>query len=193
MAIAKNDAYAGIALVILAVAYWIGADAIKQSVLGGSIGADALPKMLGITLGLLSLILILQTLLRARAAAPVVEEGAAEEGARAEPFSIRPHLRAAGLLLIGIGYVVLVETIGYIPAIAYLLGAVVLYVGGASRRTTLLFAVIGALFFWTFFVYVLDIRQPKGIWPDLWKAVHTSQILPIQHLPADPAGASHSA
>lgn len=187
MAISKKDAYAGVALIILAIAYWLGADGIKQSVLGGTIGADALPKMLGVTLGILSLIMILQTLLAARKAK------AEADGEPQEPFSIRPHLRAVGMLLIGIGYVVLVETVGYIPGIAYLLGAVVLFVGGASRRTTILFAVIGALLFWAFFVYVLDIRQPKGIWPDLWKAVHTSQLLPAPAPQGGPAREFHSA
>jgi hypothetical protein len=74
-------------------------------------------------------------------------------------------------LLIGIGYAALVETIGYLPAIAYLLAAVVLFVGGASRRIVLLFAVLGAIFFWAFFVEVLGIRQPKGFWPVLWHKV----------------------
>jgi putative tricarboxylic transport membrane protein len=187
VAISKKDAYAGVALIILAIAYWLGADGIKQSVLGGTIGADALPKMLGIALGLLSLILILQTLLGARKAKAEADDEPQE------PFSIRPHLRAAGMLLIGVGYVVLVEILGYIPGIAYLLGGVVLFVGGASRRTTILFAVIGALLFWAFFVYVLDIRQPKGIWPDLWKAVQTSQFAPAQFPLMGPASDSHSA
>lgn len=186
MAVSKKDAYAGIALIILAIAYWLGADAIKQSVLGGSIGADALPKMLGIALGILSLILILQTLLGARRAA-------ATDAEPVEPVSLRPHLKALGMLLIGIGYVVLVETVGYIPGIAYLLGAVVLFVGGASRRTTIIFAVVGALFFWAFFVHVLDIRQPRGIWPDLWKALQTSQILPTQLPTVVPGSDSHPA
>lgn len=189
MAISKNDAYAGVALIILAVCYWLGADAIKQSVLGGTIGADALPKMLGVTLGVLSLIMILQNMLVARKA----QRDAAVDGAPRESFFMKPHLRAAGMLLIGIGYVVLVEIVGYIPGIAYLLGAVVLFVGGASRRTIILFAVIGAILFWAFFVYVLDIRQPKGIWPELWKSWHTSQVLPTQLPSLAPVSDSHSA
>jgi len=48
---------------------------------------------------------------------------------------------------------------------------VVLFVGGAPRRTIVLFAVLGAIFFWVFFVEVLGIRQPKGFWPVLWHKV----------------------
>jgi putative tricarboxylic transport membrane protein len=180
VAIAKKDILVGVALIILAVIYWLGADALPKSILGGGIGADALPKLLGIALGILSLALVLQTIFAGRAGS----DGAVKD----QPFDYRTHLRALGLLCIGIGYVVLVETIGYIPAIAYLLGAVALYVGGASRRMVVAFAVIGALFFWTLFVGILDIRQPKGFWPELWK-----QIQAPQSQAAAPDAVSHTA
>lgn len=182
MAILKNNILVGVALLILAVIYWLGADAIPKSILGGGIGADALPKLLGIALGILSLVLVLQSLLASRVS------GAGEDAAEAKSFDYRTHLRAFGMLCIGIGYVLLVETVGYIPAIAYLLGAVALFVGGASWRRILVFAVIGAIFFWTLFVLVLDIRQPKGFWPDLWK-----QIQAPQSQAAAPVAVSHPA
>jgi len=43
--------------------------------------------------------------------------------------------------------------------------------GGAPRRTIVLFAVLGAIFFWVFFVEVLGIRQPKGFLAVLWHKV----------------------
>lgn len=183
MAIAKKDVLLGVTLIVLAVIYWLGADALPRSILGGGIGADALPKMLGIALGILSFILLLQSVF----ARPVAADG--EDAPQEHAFDHRTHLRACGMLCIGIGYVLLVETIGYIPAIAYLLGAVALFVGGASWRRIIVFAVLGAIFFWTLFVVVLDIRQPKGFWPELWKQVQASQSQATLRLPVSPPAA----
>ncbi len=163
MSIARKDAAVGILFLVLAVLYWLGAGTIRVSLLNGGVGADALPRILAATLAFLALVLVLQSVWRARAAAPTEDEG--------KPIDLRRHARAGGLLLIGIGYVVLIETVGYLPSIAYLLAAVVLFVGGAPRRTIVLFAVLGAIFFWVFFVEVLGIRQPKGFWPVLWHKV----------------------
>jgi len=160
---ARRDAAVGVLLLILAVLYWLGASTIRVSLLEGGVGAGALPRILAATLAFLALVLVAQSLWRARTAAPAEDDGKA--------IDVRRHLRAGGLLLIGVGYVLLVETVGYLPSIAYLLAAVVLFVGGASRRTIVLFAVLGAIFFWVFFVEVLGIRQPNGFWPLLWHKV----------------------
>jgi len=170
--LARKDAAVGIALLMLAGLYWFGARTIRVSLLEGGVGADALPKLLAVTLAFLACVLVAQSLWRAR--------NTAEGGVEEEPASggWRSHRRAVGMLLIGIGYVVLVETIGYAPAIAYLLAGVSLFVGGASWRTILPVAVIGALFFWVFFVEVLGIRQPKGFWPVLWHEIATFETRP---------------
>lgn len=168
MTVAKNDLIVGVVLIVLAILYWFGADHIPKSILEGGIGADALPKMLGITLGLLSLILVLQSTLAARAA----KASGAEDTSRKSGWLT--HKYALGMLCIGIGYVVLVEFVGYVCAIAYLLAAVTLLAGGASRKILISFSVLGAIFFWALFVYALEIRQPKGIWPDLWKSLYST-------------------
>jgi hypothetical protein len=165
----------GVALIVLAVCYWFGANAIPKSILEGGVGADALPKMLGVLLGILSLILIIQSVV-AKAVTADAESGAASKG----PWLT--HKYALGMLLIGIGYVALVETIGYICAIVYLLAAVTLLAGGASRKAIVSFAVIGAVLFWALFVFALEIRQPKGFWPDLWKSVHSTSAPPQSSL-----------
>lgn len=163
----RRDVIIAIGFIGLAALYWIGAGNISESILGGGVGSDALPKLLAATLAALCGILILQSLAKRRQPATAAEEPSDEE--RREQR--RLHVRAAGMLVIGAGYVVLVETIGYMPAIALLLAAVVLYVGGASRRQVALFAVIGGVFFWAFFVWFLGIREPAGPWLELWRSM----------------------
>jgi Tripartite tricarboxylate transporter TctB family len=162
----RRDVIIAIGLIGLAGLYWIGADNISESILGGGVGSDALPKLLAATLAALSGILILQTLAKRRQAA------AADQPSDAERHEQRRlHLRAAGMLAIGASYVVLVETIGYMPAIGLLLAAVVSYVGGASWRQVALFAIIGGVLFWAFFVWFLGIREPPGPWLELWRSI----------------------
>lgn len=172
MRLVHKDIAAGIAFIILAVAYWLGADNIPKSLLEGGVGAEALPKMLGVMLLVLAAILVLQTALagrRLKGSAEAPDGDDEEEGPPQSKFY--RHKRAAGILLIGIGYIFIVEFVGYALAIAYLLGAVLWYAGGASRRTVTIFAVIGAVFFWLLFVETLGIRQPQGFWPKLWHQI----------------------
>lgn len=170
MTVAKNDLMVGVVLIALAILYWLGADHIPKSILEGGIGADALPKMLGVALGALALILVLQSALAVRA----TKAGDAADAPRTGGWL--SHKYALGMLCIGIGYVVLVEFVGYVCAIAYLLAAVTLLAGGASRKILIGFSLLGAIFFWALFVYALEIRQPKGFWPDLWKSLHSPTV-----------------
>lgn len=164
----NKDVIIAVGFLGLAGLYWIGADNISESILGGGVGSDALPKLLAGTLAVFCAILILRSLAarrRQQPAAPAAEPDEEEGDQR------RLHIRAAGMLAIGAGYVVLVETIGYMPAIALLLAAVVSYVGGASARQVALFAVIGGVAFWAFFVAFLGIHEPPGPWPELWRSI----------------------
>jgi putative tricarboxylic transport membrane protein len=162
----RRDVIIAIGFIGLAGLYWIGADNISESILGGGVGSDALPKLLAAMLAAFSGILILQSLAKRRQPAAASDES--DEDRREQR---RLHLRAAGMLAIGAGYVALVETIGYLPAIGLLLAAVVSYVGGASARQVALFAVIGGVFFWAFFVWFLGIHEPPGPWPELWRGI----------------------
>jgi putative tricarboxylic transport membrane protein len=168
-----KDIIAGIAFAILAVAYWFGAGKIPKSILEGGVGAEALPKVLGVVLLVLAAILVLQSVLanRGKKVAADDEGDEDEESGASKLYGFQRHKRALALLLIGIGYILIVEVVGYAPAIAYLLAAVTWFAGGASRRTIILFAVLGAVFFWLLFVETLGIRQPQGFWPKLWHQI----------------------
>ena len=136
-----------------------------MSRLEGVVGAQAVPKSLAVGLAILSVLLIAQDLWRARRAA-----GAAggEEGEVGGSYA---HLRAAGMLLIGIGYLAVVGTIGYVPAVALLVVAAALYLGQSLSARLVVLAVGLALFYDLLFVRLLGIPLPPGIWPGVWRAL----------------------
>lgn len=159
---------AGIGLA-LAGAYWIGATHIhKSSLIGKGVGADALPRGLAIALAVLSVILIAQNLWQRR-------KGALPEDAPATPAELmearHKHLRAAGMFLIGLVFLLVVGYVGYIPAIFAMFCVTVVYNG---RPMSWQIAAIGAVLtaaFYTVFDLVLHIPMPKGIWPEVWRAI----------------------
>ena len=157
----------GVALGLLALAglYWLGADQILISRLEGIVGAQAVPKGLAVSLAILSILLIAQDLLRWRGAT-VVAGG--EEGG---PGRADPHLRAAGMLLIGMAYLALVGTIGYLPAIALLVLATARYMGRPWSGGLILVALGGALLYYLIFVRLLGIPLPAGVWPGVWRGI----------------------
>jgi hypothetical protein len=161
----SRDSGVAVGLIGIAALYWLGADQIRISRLEGIVGAQAVPKGLAVLLAVLSALLIAQDLWRARRAV-----GAA--GGEAREVSGRyAHLRAAGMLLIGVGYLVLVGTIGYVPAVALLVVATALYLGQRLSARLVVLAVGLALLYDLMFVRLLGIPLPPGIWPEVWRAL----------------------
>jgi hypothetical protein len=160
-----RDAAVAVALIGIAGLYWLGADQIKVSRLEGIVGAQAVPKGLAISLAILSALLIAQDLWRARrTAGPVVVETDEVSGSYA-------HLRALGMLLIGVGYLALVGTIGYVPAVALLVVATALYLGQGLSAKLVVLAIGLALLYYLIFVRLLGIPLPPGMWPGLWRGL----------------------
>ena len=135
-----------------------------MSRLEGIVGAQAVPKSLAVCLAILSALLIAQDLWRARRAGAAGVEASEVSGSYA-------HLRAAGMLLIGVGYLALVGTIGYVPAVALLVVATALYLGQSLSVRLVALAVGLALFYDLMFVRLLGIPLPPGIWPGVWRAL----------------------
>ena len=161
----NRDASIALGLLTFAGLYWLGADQIKVSRLEGIVGAQAVPKGLAVSLAILSALLLVQALWpRPRAAAAGLEG----EG---EAVGANRHLRALGMLLIGVGYLLLVGIIGYVPAIALLVLATALYMGRTLSVQLVLLAVGGAVLYWLIFVRLLGIPLPSGIWPELWRGL----------------------
>jgi putative tricarboxylic transport membrane protein len=158
----RSNLVTGIVLLVFSVIFWLGADTIPKSRLGGSVGADGLPKMLAITLGVLSIGFIAQTLLTARMAGPFVGHKR-----KAKAVDYTRHLRAVGMIVIGAVYVAIVPYLGYTLSIALLLLSIALYNGKRPSPGLLMFAVLGSIVFYLLFVRVLDVPLPAGIWPSL--------------------------
>lgn len=159
-----RDTGVGLGLLALAGLYWLGADQIRVSPLEGIVGAQAVPKGLAVSLAILSILLVAQDAWRAGRAGPAAEPagGAAANDA---------HLRAIGILVIGVAYLLVVGTIGYLPAIALLLLATARYLGRPWSAELFLAAITGAVLYYVIFVRLLGIPLPPGIWPGVWRGL----------------------
>lgn len=156
-----RDAIVGLFLLVIAGLYWLGADAIPRSPLSGSVGAEGLPKALAYALAVLAVLLIVRS----------VAMRAATDAERPSPEEVRPkhrdHLRALGVLAIGVGYIVLLPYLGYALSIVLLVGVGAWYNGKQLSWTLAATALSTGVFFYLLFVRFLDIRLPSGFWPSL--------------------------
>ncbi len=157
-----RDAITGIVLMALAVLYYLMADALPKSLLSDNVGADGFPKLLAGALFMLALILLLMGLFKRRASNPAeVQEKRAHEKQAA--------IKAAGMLILGVLYLLFVSLIGYPIAVGFLIAGVLLYYKEALSLKVVLTAGIGGILFWVFFVFAMDIPMPMGIWAGLFE------------------------
>jgi putative tricarboxylic transport membrane protein len=156
----SKDLFIGLGTLCFAILYWFEADKIRISPLDGPVGASGLPKSLAYALAVLSFALIGRSLLRAAFPIPSTGEEAAPVALRERLY---PHLRAIGMLAIGVAYLLIVPVLGYMPTIMLLLLAVALYMGGGVNLKSLAVAVLGGIFFQVLFVEFLDIPMPEGV------------------------------
>lgn len=127
-------AAAGLAL---AAAYWLAADALPESALADSVGADGVPKLLAVVLALLSLLI------------------AFSKDMETQPASLR-SLGVAGL---GLVYVAILPFTGYLVGAGLLAGASALYYG-ARGHTVVIFSCLTALLLWLVFAKTLGVALP---------------------------------
>jgi putative tricarboxylic transport membrane protein len=153
-----KDRIAGVILLALAGLYWWEADAIPVTGFGGSVSAQGLPKLLAVGLAVTSALLILQSLATRIVAA---SKDAPDRGR----WTLANHARAGGILAIGVGYIFLVESVGYALAVLAVLFATAVYMGQRLSLTLVSVAIGGAIVFWVIFAEILNIPLPKGILP----------------------------
>ena len=175
-----RDIWIGLATLVLAGAYWFGADRIPISPLDGAVNAAAMPKALAYALGALALVLIFRAVaievITRRATAAAATEGKQKptgdtelKAAGGEDAATRykRHLRAAGMLASGILYLVIVPYLGYMLSIALLVFTVAAYMQARPDRKLLILSGAIAVFFYLLFVRFLDIPLPAGFWQSL--------------------------
>lgn len=154
-----RDVWIGLVLLVGAVLYWYGADNIPISPLDGEINAAAMPKALAYVLGALSLILIVRSLSLVAMGAAAAQTSSAEERAKAR----HAHLRAIGILVLGVGYLLVVNWLGYALSVALLIFCVATYVGQKPGLRLAGTAVALAAGFTVIFVFILGIPLPGGV------------------------------
>ena len=145
----NRDSVLACAGLALALGYYLAAAAIQDTLLSDAIGPQGLPKIYACVLAALSAILLVSSL-RTRLDVPE---------------SRLAITRAAGILVIGVLYLVVVPYLGYLVTIALLIAGTTYYQGAALNRRVVLAAAGGALFLWLLFVALLGIPQPTGPWP----------------------------
>jgi hypothetical protein len=167
-----RDAWIGVVFLAFAVVYWIAADGIRISPLDGPVTAAGLPKSLAYALGGLAVLLILRSLaLKRMLAGNQARPAAAAAAEEAGPSDSHAHLRALGMLALGLGYLLVVPFLGYLLSIIGLLLAASLYIGARFGVKTAAIAGLGGVFFYLLFVQFLHIPLPPGLWPDLLRSL----------------------
>jgi hypothetical protein len=152
MKVQRGDLALGLGAVVLAGAYLQVAGSIPESLLSDSVGAAGLPRAVGWALAVVGVLLCARSL-RARANPQGTGEGT----------GWRPHLRAAGLLAILFGYVLLAPWLGYAVATGVLLAAGAAYAGARRGRDLVLVPALAALVFWLLFVHAFGIPMPGSV------------------------------
>lgn len=153
----------GIATVLIGVGYLAMTLQIRASALDDSVGPAGFPKVLAITVIGLGLILCVQSLwaLRGRRLAAA---GAGADASGGEGHGgTKGMLRAAGMLALGIAYLLILRWLGYVPSIALLIIAAALYLGTPFSWRVVAIGIGGAVAYWVVFVWMLGIPQPPGL------------------------------
>jgi hypothetical protein len=145
-----REAVLGILAIAVAGGYYREAARIQKSMLADAVGADGVPRLLAVALGIVGVLLVVRGVVR----------GAA--GAAPGP-GLSTHLRAAGLLAILAGFVIATPVAGYPLAIAGLIAAVALYAGARPGGALAAIAVAGAAVFWLVFGVILGVPLPAGV------------------------------
>jgi putative tricarboxylic transport membrane protein len=165
--VVSRDMVAGAVLLAASLGYYLMATGIPVTLIDTTVNSSALPKMLGIAGAGLSLVLIVQALLRQRraSAAPAPSGAGTSQG-------WLQHKRALGILIIVVAYALLLNVLGYLLSVALLLGATAYYQARFYRNVRSMPVMIGlalggALLFWAIFDQLLGIPMPAGFWRHL--------------------------
>lgn len=168
-----RDVWLGLGGIVFAGAYWWSADGIPISPLDGAVNAAMIPKtlaylMIGFCAIMMARALAIEVLfLRAARAArtQTVPERPREAGAYY--FSLQQHLKAAGVIGIGIAYLLALPWLGYVLSVILLILAMSIYIGAKASLYTAGVAVVIATVFYGLFVQILGIPLPAGFLPSL--------------------------
>lgn len=151
----SRDFIGGIAAIVLGGLYLFFAFDQRVSALADSIGPAGMPKVLGILMVTLGVILCIQAICHS---IKTVSTGLGEWQGQGKQI-----LRAFGLVCLGVVYLGMITILGYAVSIALLLALVAIYLGAPINWHVAGIAIGGAGILWAIFVLLLDVPMPSGI------------------------------
>jgi hypothetical protein len=154
-----RDFVCGLLVLALAAAYFFFTTQIQSSQLADDVGPDGLPRVYSFALAALGLALTLRSIPKLKPT--TIDADGLTKRAR-EWFQAH---RAAGMLAVGIGYVILAPIIGYILSITLVILSAAVYQGTRPTLRLAGIALLGAIGLWLVFVWLLHIQQPIGLLP----------------------------
>ena len=157
-----RDLLGALILLLAAGGYYAASLGINRSALSDEVGAAGLPAVYAGALAALALALAIKALVSRRLVGRTGTD--AGDDLRAEG---RKLLRAAGMLAIGIGYIAVVDIAGYLLSMMAVIALVAVYQGERMDRCLAALAIGGGAMFHVFFILVLGIDMPAGIWSAL--------------------------
>jgi putative tricarboxylic transport membrane protein len=154
-----RDFVGGVATIVIGAVYLYFAYQLRVSALDDSMGPGGLPRIYGWLLVGLGSILVIQALVARSLAAPAGAEPVKGEW----DGQGRKIAYAAGLLVIAMGYIFIVESVGYLVSVGLLIVTTALYLGAGFSGRLLAIGIGGAVFLYAMFVSLLGVRMPAGM------------------------------
>ncbi|MFT7440990.1 MAG: putative tricarboxylic transport membrane protein, partial [Sulfitobacter sp.] len=149
----SRDFVGGIATIIIGGFYLSLAYDLRSSALDDIVGPGGMPRAYGWAMVFLGLALCLATLLTTWR--KNLDDQWKDQGRRI--------LWAAGLLAIGICYLLIVNVVGYLVSMVMLIAATMVYHGERPSLKVLGTSVFGGTMLWALFVFVLGVHMPPGL------------------------------
>lgn len=143
----------GVLVLALGGAFFVAAAEVPQSMLSDEVGADGVPKAIAVVLIILGLAQLLRAVAARRIAGP--DELALDE--------TRAHLRAIGVVVIGVVYILVAPYLGYPVAVVALIFTMSVYAGMAVTWRLAAVSVGGGFVMWLMFVKALGVAMPVGL------------------------------
>ena len=163
----NRDLVFGVATLAIALVYYALTSTIPPSQLADPIGPQGLPRMYSLVLAALSILLIVRSLRSHANREPRISEPKIADRRTSEPANYLATARVAGMLLLGIAYIVMLPYLGYLISVAVLIALTTYLQRGPLNLRTAVVALSGAALFWALFIWLLRIQYPVGLWPSL--------------------------
>ena len=150
-----RDLAGGLLSVCIGSAYLYFTFSLRSSSLSDSVGPAGFPKLLGILMVLLGVVLCIQATYQS-----LRQPGSINADWQGQA---RVLLRATGMFALGVLYLLIVKYLGYLFSIMLLIFLVALYQGVRPGWRLFIISVSGAIILWLIFSQLLGVSLPSGI------------------------------